>query len=78
MPKKGTPRKLPTFAAMEETIHIFTDGAASGNPGPGGLGIVMLFGNKKKEMEITNLTVEIEKLKNAIKELQEEMKNFNR
>lgn len=50
MPKKGTPRKLPTFAAMEETVHIFTDGAASGNPGPGGLGIVMLFGNKKKEM----------------------------
>jgi len=35
---------------MENTIRIYTDGAASGNPGPGGLGVVLLFGNKKKEM----------------------------
>jgi len=27
-----------------------TDGAASGNPGPGGYGIVLKFGNKRKEM----------------------------
>lgn len=29
---------------------IYTDGAARGNPGPGGYGIVLLWGNKKKEM----------------------------
>lgn len=31
-------------------IHIYTDGACSGNPGPGGYGIVMLYGNHRKEM----------------------------
>ena len=31
-------------------IHIYTDGAASGNPGPGGYGIVMLFNHHRKEV----------------------------
>lgn len=31
-------------------VHIYTDGAASGNPGPGGFGIVMLCGHLRKEM----------------------------
>ncbi len=31
-------------------IAIFTDGAARGNPGPGGYGVVMLFGNLRKEI----------------------------
>lgn len=29
-------------------IVIYTDGAARGNPGPGGYGIVLLFGDKQK------------------------------
>ena len=35
---------------MSNAIHIYTDGACSGNPGPGGYGIVMLYGNHRKEM----------------------------
>ncbi len=31
-------------------IHIYTDGACSGNPGPGGYGIVMLAAQHRKEM----------------------------
>ncbi|MBK7669588.1 MAG: ribonuclease HI [Sphingobacteriaceae bacterium] len=31
-------------------IHIYTDGGASGNPGPGGYGIVMLYKQHRKEM----------------------------
>ena len=31
-------------------ILIYTDGAASGNPGPGGYGIVMKYGDHRKEM----------------------------
>ena len=31
-------------------IHIYTDGACSGNPGPGGYGIVMMAGPHRKEM----------------------------
>jgi ribonuclease HI len=31
-------------------IEIYTDGGALGNPGPGGYGIVMISGNRKKEL----------------------------
>jgi ribonuclease HI len=31
-------------------INIYTDGAASGNPGPGGYGIVMTAGSHRKEL----------------------------
>lgn len=31
-------------------VTIYTDGASRGNPGPGGYGIVMLYGNHKKEL----------------------------
>ena len=32
------------------TLKIYTDGACSGNPGPGGWACVLLFGDKKKEL----------------------------
>lgn len=35
---------------MEAVITIYTDGAASGNPGPGGLGVVMMVGKHRKEI----------------------------
>lgn len=31
-------------------VNIYTDGAASGNPGPGGYGVVMESGSKRKEI----------------------------
>ena len=31
-------------------IYLFTDGAASGNPGPGGYGIVLRCGSYEKEL----------------------------
>ena len=31
-------------------IHLYTDGAASGNPGPGGWGVVLCCGELRKEM----------------------------
>lgn len=34
---------------MQDKIEIFTDGACSGNPGKGGYGIVMRYGDKEKE-----------------------------
>ena len=33
-----------------ETIYLYTDGAASGNPGPGGFGVVLKCGNLTKEL----------------------------
>lgn len=35
---------------MQHNIIIYTDGAASGNPGPGGYGAVMLAGPHRKEL----------------------------
>lgn len=31
-------------------VMLFTDGACSGNPGPGGYGVILRYGEKEKEM----------------------------
>lgn len=31
-------------------VTIYTDGGCSGNPGPGGYGVVLLYGEKRREM----------------------------
>ncbi|MFN8690841.1 MAG: RNase H family protein, partial [Cyclobacteriaceae bacterium] len=31
-------------------IYLFTDGAAQGNPGPGGYGAILRYGQHKKEL----------------------------
>jgi ribonuclease HI len=63
---------------MSHEVHIYTDGAAKGNPGPGGYGVVMELVNSpyKKEfyegfryttnnrMELLAVIVGLEKLKN--------------
>ena len=32
-------------------VTVFTDGACSGNPGPGGWGAILKFGDKEKELK---------------------------
>jgi ribonuclease HI len=32
-------------------VVIYTDGACSGNPGPGGWGAILIFGDKRKELK---------------------------
>lgn len=34
----------------KKTVTIYTDGACSGNPGPGGWGAILLYGPHKKEI----------------------------
>jgi ribonuclease HI len=46
------------------SVEIFTDGACRGNPGPGGWGVLMRFGNEEKslcggESETTNNRMEL-------------------
>jgi ribonuclease HI len=31
-------------------VYIYTDGASSGNPGPGGYGVVLVHGDRQKEL----------------------------
>lgn len=35
---------------MPPDVIIYTDGACSGNPGPGGYGVVLISGNHRKEL----------------------------
>ena len=33
-----------------KTVTLYTDGACSGNPGPGGWGAILIYGDRKKEL----------------------------
>lgn len=64
---------------MEETVDIYTDGACSGNPGPGGWGAILRMGHHEKElfggeadttnnrMELTAVIRALEALKRPVK-----------
>ena len=34
----------------KRTVQLYTDGACSGNPGPGGFGVILRFGAAEKEL----------------------------
>lgn len=36
--------------AEQKTVYIFSDGACSGNPGPGGYGVILRCDGKEKEL----------------------------
>jgi ribonuclease HI len=42
--------KKPENTKQPERVTIYTDGACSGNPGPGGWGAVLRYGEKEKEI----------------------------
>ena len=57
-------------------IEIFTDGACSGNPGPGGWGAVLRYNGKEKELcggeeHTTNNRMELTAVISALKALKE-------
>lgn len=57
-------------------VTIYTDGACSGNPGPGGWGCVLMYGQHKKEMsggepQTTNNRMEIQAALSALSILKE-------
>lgn len=55
-------------------VQIYTDGACSGNPGPGGWGAILIYGSVKKELsggenETTNNRMELLGAINALEAL---------
>ena len=57
---------------MEEKVIIYTDGACSGNPGPGGWGAILMYKGTKKEISgamknTTNNIMEITAVLEALK-----------
>jgi ribonuclease HI len=74
--QSGTPLKKEKAVppAAPNTVHIYTDGASSGNPGPSGIGVVLQYGEKKKEISkfigsTTNNVAELEAIRTALVEL---------
>lgn len=59
-----------------KTVTVYTDGACSGNPGPGGWGAILLYGAHKKEIsggaaQTTNNRMELTAVIEALKLLKE-------
>ena len=57
-------------------VKIYTDGACSGNPGPGGWGAILMYGEHKKELsggerETTNNRMELTAVITALELLKE-------
>lgn len=55
-------------------VHAFTDGACSGNPGPGGWGVLLRMGKHEKELyggedDTTNQQMELQAAVEALKAL---------
>ena len=62
-----------------KTVEIFTDGACSGNPGPGGWGAILRYGETEKELsggekETTNNRMELTAAIMALRALKEPCK----
>lgn len=57
-------------------VTIYTDGACSGNPGPGGWGAILFYGEHRKEMSggekvTTNNRMELQAVIEALRSLKE-------
>ena len=64
---------------MADIVHAFTDGACSGNPGPGGWGAVLRWGDHEKELfggetDTTNNRMELMAAISALESLTRESK----
>ena len=60
----------------QKIVEIFTDGACSGNPGPGGWGAVLRYGDHEREMKggeicTTNNRMELKAAIEALKALRQ-------
>ena len=63
------------LTASEDEVHIWSDGACSGNPGPGGWGALLRFGAREKELcggeaDTTNNRMELTGAAAALEALQ--------
>lgn len=61
---------------MIKAVDIYTDGACSGNPGPGGWGAVLLYGKNRKELsgfkeQTTNNEMELLAAVKALEQLKQ-------
>jgi ribonuclease HI len=83
--KKPKPQSLPSLVLQDGmteedshrelgVIHVFTDGASSGNPGPSGIGVLFRYGEHEREIsryigQATNNIAELEAIRVALSEI---------
>ncbi|MBY0292358.1 MAG: ribonuclease HI [Alphaproteobacteria bacterium] len=63
---------------MDEKVEIYTDGACSGNPGPGGWGVILRYKERERELagfslETTNNRMELQAAIEGLKSLKRSM-----
>lgn len=68
-----------TAFIMEKTVYLYTDGACKGNPGAGGWGVLLRYGEHQKEMfgseaETTNNRMELTAVIEGLKALKRRSK----
>lgn len=68
------PVKVMDLTHSPHEIVVYTDGSCLGNPGPGGAGIVMIFGKYRKELgcflgDVTNNIAELMAIKIALEKI---------
>jgi ribonuclease HI len=69
-------KNIINSSSNKKEISIYTDGACSGNPGPGGWGAILVFGNIEKELsggekETTNNRMELTAVISALEALKQ-------
>jgi ribonuclease HI len=74
VPPGGGPVAKGAAPVPRDAIIVYTDGACSGNPGPAGLGVVILDGGKRRELSEylgtgTNNIAELMAIVRALEEL---------
>jgi len=73
--QKKSAKKIASDSDIPDNcIKIYTDGASSGNPGPSGIGILLIYKEKRKEIskyigQATNNIAELTGIKVALEEL---------
>jgi ribonuclease HI len=72
----GVSEAKRTRSSSMKQVTIYTDGACSGNPGPGGWAALLMFGEKRREIcggeaDTTNNRMELMATIQALKQLKE-------
>ncbi len=67
-PVKATSKQCYKNGAKDGVVHVYTDGASSGNPGPSGIGVLLRYGDHEKEISTyigiaTNNIAELEAIR---------------
>ena len=67
-PVKVTYKQMHKNGATDGVVHVYTDGASSGNPGPSGIGVLLRYGSHEKEISTyigiaTNNIAELEAIR---------------